>query len=212
MRQDYTHIAVVVDKSGSMQDRRSDVIGGFNRFLEDQRKAPGEATMTLVLFDTTYAVVHSGKDLRSVPPLTDDTYVPAGCTALHDATARAITESGKFLADLPEDRRPGKVVCVIITDGQENSSVETKLEQVREMIRVQRETYRWEFMFLGVGLEAFEGGQQLEVKTSGKVGLTAQCFAAAAAATSDAIRSYRSGEASCCVYTDEQRKKMAGDN
>ncbi len=35
-------ISVIIDQSGSMQGRQSDVIGSFNRFLEEQRAlSPG---------------------------------------------------------------------------------------------------------------------------------------------------------------------------
>ena len=46
MKKDYTHIAVVLDRSGSMSGCQNDTIGGFNQFLNSQKKVEGEATMT----------------------------------------------------------------------------------------------------------------------------------------------------------------------
>lgn len=50
MKEGYTHIAVVLDSSGSMQSIKNDTLGGFNGFLKAQKEAPGEATFTLVEF------------------------------------------------------------------------------------------------------------------------------------------------------------------
>jgi hypothetical protein len=52
MRQDYTHITVILDRTGSMESIRDDTIGGFNTFLKKQKTEPGTATLTLVQFDS----------------------------------------------------------------------------------------------------------------------------------------------------------------
>ena len=50
MKEGYTHIAVVLDSSGSMATIFNDTVAGFNHFLKAQKEAEGEATMTLVEF------------------------------------------------------------------------------------------------------------------------------------------------------------------
>ena len=52
MKDDYTHIAVILDRTGSMETIRDDTIGGFNAFLSAQKVAPGLASLTLVQFDS----------------------------------------------------------------------------------------------------------------------------------------------------------------
>jgi hypothetical protein len=47
MKSGYTHIAIVLDRSGSMASCADDTVGGFNKFIEDQKRVPGEATLTL---------------------------------------------------------------------------------------------------------------------------------------------------------------------
>jgi hypothetical protein len=47
----YTHIAVILDRTGSMESIRDDTIGGFNAFLNEQKQQPGKASLTLVQFD-----------------------------------------------------------------------------------------------------------------------------------------------------------------
>lgn len=52
MKQGYTHIAVVLDNSGSMGIIKKQTIEGFNTFLKAQKEAEGEATITLAEFPT----------------------------------------------------------------------------------------------------------------------------------------------------------------
>ena len=97
MRSDLTDITLVVDRSGSMQAIREDAQGGVNALIQQQVKEPGEATLTLVQFDTEYEVVHSGVAIEDAP---EYELVPRGATALLDAVGRAINETGKRLSDL----------------------------------------------------------------------------------------------------------------
>ena len=139
MRKDLTDITIVVDRSGSMYACQSDAQGGINRFIEEQKKMEGHAHLTLVQFDTEYEFVHTGVPIENV---SEYALVPRGATALLDAVGRAINETGRRLANVPESDRPGCVVFVIVTDGQENSSHEFTKSQVREMIEHQRGRYQ----------------------------------------------------------------------
>src|SRR5258708_6059237 len=112
MRGDLAEIGFVMDRSGSMSDLVGDAVGGFNSFVWEQQKAPGEARFSLVLFNHAYRLEHNGLPIGSVPPLTRDKYRPAGFTALNDAVGRTIDEMGARLAGLGEAERPGKVIIV----------------------------------------------------------------------------------------------------
>lgn len=164
MKTDYTDITLVLDRSGSMEAVRSDTIGGFNAFLKDQQNAGvGTATITLVQFDDIYEPVYRAIALTDAPPLTTKTFVPRGSTALLDAVGQAITETGARLAALPEAERPDKVIFVILTDGQENASHKCTMPQISDMIRHQRDTYNWEFVFLGANQDAIATAAQIGV-------------------------------------------------
>jgi uncharacterized protein YegL len=169
VKENLTEIICVVDKSGSMQRRTKDVIGGFNQFLEDQKKVPEDATLTLTLFDTAYNIVHNGKPLADVPPLDAKMYIAGGMTALLDAIGRTMDEVGLRLHNIPEDDRPGKVLFLIITDGEENSSKEYTLDQIREKIKLQQEVYKWDFVFLGANQDAFAGASSLNIPTANAI-------------------------------------------
>lgn len=132
----------------------ADTIGGFNRMLADQKAQPGEASFSLVQFDHEYQVVYTAVPIRQVEPLTEKTFEPRGSTALLDAIARTVDATGARLAAMPEGERPQKVICVIVTDGQENASKEFSRRQVFEKISHQRDVYQWEFLFLGANQDA----------------------------------------------------------
>jgi Mg-chelatase subunit ChlD len=142
-KENLTQITIVLDRSGSMASVREATISGFNEFVDGQKAVPGEARLTLILFDTknAYEVVFD-RALRDVPKLTAETYNPRGGTPLHDALGRAISEVGAKLSKMPEQERPGKVVVVTMTDGLENASQTYTAAQIAGMIKHQREAYK----------------------------------------------------------------------
>ncbi len=150
---DLRHIAVVLDRSGSMQSVKSDTEGGLKAFLAEQASAPGTTTVSLYQFDTEYEPVYENRALADVP---EYRLVPRGGTALLDAVGRTISTVGAQLAAKTEDDRPGEVIVVILTDGEENQSREFSLTTVKQMITSQQDTYGWKFVFLGADQDAFE--------------------------------------------------------
>src|SRR6267142_5604320 len=120
MKPGLTEIVVVLDRSGSMASRWEETISGFNAFVESQQQGPGEARLTLIQFDDQYEPNYEGKAVGEVPRLTQESYVPRGYTALHDAMGRTIIGVGARLAAEAEVRRPEKVLVQSITDGYEN--------------------------------------------------------------------------------------------
>ena len=154
MKQNYSHITIVLDRSGSMNSHRQETIDGFNAFLNKQKGIEGEATMTLVQFDDQYQVDYDFMTLKFVPSLNVHTYVPRGSTALIDAIGRAITTAGNQLNFMSDDVKPSRVIFVIQTDGYENASKEYTQSQIKQMIQHQQEKYNWDFVFLGAGQDA----------------------------------------------------------
>ncbi len=153
-----TLIAVLLDRSGSMESIKPDTEGGFNAFIAEQRKEPGDARVTLAQFDTEYEVVYANRPIADVPPLQ---LQPRSMTALYDALGRLITDVGAELAARPEAERPGHVIVVVMTDGMENSSAEWTHEAVSAAIKRQESEYSWYFVFLGANMDAVAVGAQL---------------------------------------------------
>lgn len=148
---DLTLIGILVDRSGSMQSCRTDMEGGIRSLLAEQAKADNPIEVTLAQFDTTYDIVYPPTPIKVAP-----TYVlqPRGGTALLDGMGRFITETGEALAKKKDKNRPGKVLIVIVTDGEENSSNEWTRKAVKDLITQQRGIYNWEFVFLGANMDA----------------------------------------------------------
>ena len=163
MKRDWTELVFILDRSGSMQGLESDTIGGFNAMLEKQKKQPGEAFVSTVLFDDETQVLHDRLRLNKVKPITEKDYYVRGCTALLDAVGGAIHHIGNIHKYARPEDVPAHTLFVITTDGMENASRRYAARQVKEMIRRQKEKYGWEFLFLGANIDA--------VETAGRLGI-----------------------------------------
>ena len=154
MQNHLTEIVFILDRSGSMSGLEKDTIGGFNAMIEKQRKEPGEAYISTLLFDNETQVIHDRVSLDKVPALTDKDYFVRGCTALLDAVGGAIHHIGNVHKYAREEDRPEKTLFVITTDGMENASRTYTYDKVKAMITRQKEKYGWEFLFLGANIDA----------------------------------------------------------
>ncbi len=206
-----TDITIILDRSGSMESVKSDTIGGFNSFLGEQQKVEGEAALSLIQFDDQYEVVYLDRDIKSADKLTVETFVPRGMTALYDAIGRTIGAVGERLSGLPETNRPDKVLIVILTDGEENSSQEFRAATIGEMIKHQRDVYKWEFMFIGANQDAVLSASEIGIPVQAALTYAANAEGTQAAFGSVAQRvaDYRMmNQASALHFDDEDRKKQ----
>ena len=208
---DLTRIAFLLDRSGSMQSIKSDIEGGFDAFIVDQRSHPGECDVTLAQFDNVYEVVYASKPLRDVPALD---LQPRGSTALLDAVGRLVTEMGSELAALPEDQRPGTVIVAIMTDGMENASREWTHAAVKALIEQQTTRYAWEFLYMGADQDAIEVGMSIGIARDKAVTYGRGKSREAIRATSANIGAYRAAKvadpaAALRGYTAAQRDSVA---
>lgn len=149
-----TELVFILDRSGSMSGLEKDTIGGFNSMLEKQRKEPGDAVVSTVLFDNETEVIHDRVVIADVPNLTDKEYFVRGCTALLDAVGGAIQHIGNVHKYARKEDVPEKTLFIITTDGMENASHHYTYDKVRSMIERQKERYGWEFLFLGANIDA----------------------------------------------------------
>lgn len=185
-----TEIIAIIDRSGSMQSIAKDAIGGFNTFLTDQQAAPGEARMTLALFDNQFEYLYKGVPLSQAEPLTDRTFVPRGGTALLDAIGRTLNEQGERIK---ADKWAEKVIVCILTDGEENQSREFSRYRIKEMIG-HAEAHDWSFVFLAANQDAFATGASFGISAAHTMGFAAtasgtQAAYASMAATTRSLRS-----------------------
>lgn len=155
-----TRVFIVQDKSGSMDDLRSETIGGFNEYVDElERTTDGRIDISLTQFDTSVFQKYVNRPLSETPSLTPEDYVPGGMTALYDAIAKSIRSAEVSVSS------NDKVIVVIMTDGGENSSVEYNRYQgghdrILRLIQGKRGD-GWDFVFLGAGEEAWQAGRDL---------------------------------------------------
>jgi hypothetical protein len=209
MKPDITDITLVVDRSGSMQQRREDAEGGVNAFIQEQAAEPGEAYLTLIQFDTEYEIVHRGVPIQEVPGYR---LAPRGMTALLDAVGKSINEAKIRIEKMEEADRPGLVIFVITTDGLENSSVEFTKAQIKEMIEERESEDGWKFTFLGANQDAFAEAGRMGMKAGAVADFSMDKVAAAYKMTSRKISrmrdQYRAGQEVKDEFTDEEREEM----
>jgi len=156
MKKNLTELVFILDKSGSMSGMEADTIGGFNSMIEKQRKEEGDALVSTVLFSNESHVIHDRVSIGKIEPLTERQYFVGGGTALIDAIGQAIHHIGNVHKYARDEDRPEHTIFVITTDGMENASHRYSSEEVKKMVRRQKDRYGWEFLFLGANIDAVE--------------------------------------------------------
>ena len=164
MNKNLTEIVFILDRSGSMAGLEDDTIGGFNAMVERQKKEPGEAFLSAVLFSNDSCVLYDRVDIRKVEPMTEQQYRVGGCTARLDAIGGAVHHIANVHRYAREEDRPGKTIFVITTDGLENASRRYRYEEVQRMVKHEQEKYGWEFLFLGANMDAISAARSFGIR------------------------------------------------
>ncbi len=155
MKAGHAHVTLVVDRSGSMEEVMPAAGEGVNEFIGAHKSAAGTCSFFLVEFDDVYDVVYGPGDIQAFAGPYN--LVPRNMTSLLDAVGKAINTTGDYLSKLGETERPEKIIFVVQTDGQENSSKEFTWQAVQDMVKHQTDVYAWEFLFLGADLSQAQG-------------------------------------------------------
>jgi uncharacterized protein YegL len=156
-----THVAIIVDKSGSMSPVRQSTVSTVNEMVQDVRKnaaktGAGETFFTLVLFDGSVNTVLSEEPMESVYGELDmSQYVPSGGTALNDAL-------GLTVHKLQRHERVGDIgfLVIVISDGLENSSKKYDRRQIKSLIEELEGNGRWTFQYIGCDPTAIQEASQ----------------------------------------------------
>jgi len=167
-----TKIICILDRSGSMESIIDDSITGFNNFLKEQQEIVGDATMSILLFDTEFQEIVSNKDIKYIEPLTQKIYYPGGGTSLYDSIGISIDNELDFLAKDPKNRSD-KTLIVILTDGEENSSNLYHKEKIKYMITEMKEIFKWEFLFLAANQDAILTADGIGISSGNSINWTA---------------------------------------
>ena len=164
LNKNWINLVFVIDKSGSMYSSREDVVGGFDKTIEEQKKdKDGKVTVSLFTFNEKVNQEYLGVDINDIAKFH---YSPDGMTAMNDGIGTAIDKVGEWLYE--KDKRgaelPGKTLVVVMTDGMENASKEYTLKQVQDKIKEQTEKYSWEFIYMGTDITTSKAADDLGFK------------------------------------------------
>lgn len=164
MKDNFIHVCFIIDSSGSMFMSEGDVVGGFKKTIEEQKAIKdGECAVSLFTFNGNVTEHYIGKNINEIE---DFEYKPNGMTALYDGVGQAIDKIGIWLSNMDESERPSKNLIIIMTDGEENSSIEYKQERVKEMIKHQEDVYNWSFVYMGTDLTSMKDVKNLGIRMS----------------------------------------------
>ena len=205
MNKNQTHISILLDRSGSMEAIRDDVIEGYNTFLREQQQLPGEATWSLTQFDLEdpREVIHWFRPLAKVPRLDRATFVPRAGTPFYDALGWNIRTLDAALYRMPVEERPGKVITAIFSDGHENSSRKFSPRRIARMIE-EKQGEGWQFTFQGCDLAGIHEAIACGIPRKSTLAYTANTQGTAAAwkSLSHAISGYRTGLSEDLTYQE----------
>lgn len=205
MKTGYTHITILLDRSGSMGSVAQDVRGGIKQFIEEQAALGGDCTISIHQFDGEYQTDASFVSIKDINPAI--TFEPRGMTALYDGVGKTIRSTGLALAAMKEEDRPEKHIFVIFTDGAENASREYTYEMIKPLIEEHTDKYSWEFLFLGANIDAVSVGGGMGLMAGKTMSYDVHNTVNVYSTLSIKAAAYRSGADASISFNDEDRIK-----
>jgi len=209
MNKDLSDITIVLDSSSSMSCVQGVTESSLREFIHDQQHGPGKALLTLIEFSNVPTIMYNALPIDDLP---EYEYCPSGMTALFDAIAVGIVRTGERLKAMDEADRPGVVIFVIITDGEENCSrTYSNYKEIHDMIVHQTDKYNWKFMFLGANQDAIASGARLGISANNAItfGTNIHGVSSVARGTSCNVMAYRTGQ-DHVEYSQEIRASAMG--
>lgn len=171
-----TLVNILLDASGSMASIRDTVISSFNEYVQSLKSKEQNFLVSVTPFNhkvmpRTLAAV----SLDQIRPMDRENYRPEGNTALYDAIGENAAYIKSERARLKKIWKDAKipVFFVIITDGEENSSVEYTRDKVKKIIRELEEEYETVCVYLGANQDAWAVGASFGIRAGNTFSYTA---------------------------------------
>lgn len=213
--EELTELIFIMDRSGSMASIKDDMEGGIWTIITENHGMPGKCVVSLYTFDDRWEVAFEARasgDVRRE----HCALVPRAGTALFDGVVKSLAAAEDRILKMDETKRPAKVIVIVVTDGQENSSKENSAKDANDIVTRVNEKYKWQAIFLANGEGGFKdnermrGGMmrgasglanaQYDSRTPGGVQVMAQCVA-------NATRNYRGGGQGAVLQYDPNADK-----
>ncbi len=169
-----THLVLILDSSGSMNDFRKEVVEGFNEKVEAIRKAASEHNaedrifLTLVTFNDVAEIVRFAQPVSAMEKMSIEEYRPEYLTAMLDAIGLTLAKLEKDFHDSADSN----YLVAIWTDGEENASKEYSYAHVSDMMKKRMASGRWTFAYMGANQDLSNISMRLGIPRSNVASFT----------------------------------------
>jgi uncharacterized protein with von Willebrand factor type A (vWA) domain len=196
---------ILLDRSGSMSDKWEETLSSINAYVHELAKNKVNTEVYLAVFDYQGALCYDVLRENVAPSDWKDLTVretsARGMTPLFDSVARIVTQANKDGAE--------KAAIIIMTDGAENSSRETSVEQAKNLLEQCRKK-GWSVVFLGADFNAFSQGSVLGASLSSTLTMKKGSYGVAMNAMATTRAMYGSGGAATMSFSDEDQDAALG--
>ena len=203
-------VVAILDRSGSMNGKEEDTLGGINAAFE-QLKTEQEANTTIKvsvkLFDHEEQLLFRSIDLKDVRPIERRQYIPRGATALLDALGNSINY---FITKKLQDLNAyGSCVIYVVTDGIENSSKTYNTEKIKLLIAEAEKEYNIKIIYLAANQDAILEASKYGISTDSALNYSenSQNVESAHRSLASAVKRVRTGEYS--GFTNIERRSAS---
>jgi len=180
---DKTIVSFLLDETGSMDSVRDKTVSGFNEYVATLKNTETPTLLRLMTFNTDgFNVVYDVDDIHSVAELTMESYRPRALTNLYDAIAKLVHDTDDRIKRMSPTPR---VMCTIMTDGEENSSSEYTRAAIFKLI-TDREKEGWAFAYLGANQDAWTASESIGIHRRNSANYQADAPDVALRSTADA--------------------------
>jgi uncharacterized protein YegL len=148
-------VVAIIDRSGSMNGKEEDTLGGINAAFEQLKNEQEKNTninVSVKLFDHEEELLFRSTNLKSVRPIERRQYIPRGSTALLDALGNTLHYF--MTKKLIQQDCFDSCVIYIVTDGLENSSKIYNAEKIKKIITEAEKSYNIKIIYLGANQDA----------------------------------------------------------
>ena len=197
MASNIQEVVAIMDRSGSMNGKEEDTLGGINSAFEQLKSEQEENSIIKVsvkLFDHEEELLFRSINLKDVRPIERRQYIPRGSTALLDALGNTLHYF--MTKKLLENNCFDSCVIYVVTDGLENSSKIYNPQKIKKMIAEAEKSYNIKIIYLGANQDAILEASKYGIGTESALNYSenSQNVQSAYRSVASAVKRVRTGE------------------